>query len=364
MEAVEFEHAQPKQSPQREAVPSASVITVNTNEKYRLEVYLPSAFASRGNFEILISDNGSTDGSLEWLEKEFPRACVFRNGRNVGFAAANNRAAEIANNEILVFVNPDTSVHPDWLYHLLQPFKDPGVGLTTSKILLMSNAEKINTCGNKIHISGLTLCRGMGQSKELYPVMDEVDAISGASFAMRREVFEMLGGFDEDFFLYMEETDLSLRARLAGWKCLYVPQSVILHDYNLRFGPNKVFYQERNRYLMLLKNLKWRSLLVLLPAILLAEVVTWGFVLLGDRDHWKNKFRAYLWIAANWKTVIRKHKATQQLRKVSDRELLTSTGVRLDFGQVAGGGIAYVAHGIFTPLFFVLKSIVRAVVWW
>ncbi|HVS80586.1 MAG TPA: glycosyltransferase family 2 protein [Pyrinomonadaceae bacterium] len=361
---IELQRAQPKHSQERDALPSASVITVNTNEKHRLEVYLPSAFASRGNFEIIISDNGSTDGSLEWLEQEFPDACVLRNGKNIGFAAANNRAAEIANNEILVFVNPDTSVHPDWLYHLLQPFKDARVGLTTSKVLLMSNPEKINACGNTIHVSGLTLCRGMGRSKELYSAGDEVDAISGAAFAMRREVFEVLGGFDEDFFIYMEETDLSLRARLAGWKCVYVPQSVILHDYNLRFGPNKVHYQERNRYLMLLKNLKWRSLLVLLPAFLLAEVVTWGFVLLGDRQHWKNKFCAYRWIAVNWQDVMRKRKATQKLRKVSDRELLKNAGVRLDFGQVARGGIAYLADGIFTPLFFIVKRMMRAVVWW
>ena len=356
--------AQSHQLKQTTTLPSASVITVNTNERHCLEVYLQTAFACRGNFEVIISDNGSTDGSLEFLQEKFPQVRVYRNGRNVGFAAANNRAAEIAENEILVFVNPDTSVDPEWLRHLLLPFEDPDVGLTTSKILLMSNPENINTCGNTIHISGLTLCRGMGRPKRLYDTPDEVDAISGAAFGIRRETFELLGGFDEDFFLYMEETDLSLRARLAGWKCRYVPESILLHDYSLRFGLNKVFYQERNRYLMLLKCLKWRTLLVLLPTFILAEVVTWAFVLIRDRVHWTNKLRAYRWMAANWRTVIAKRGATQQLRRVTDRELLKKAAVKLDFGQVTNSLVATMAHAVFTPLFFAIKSIVRIIVWW
>lgn len=364
MAVVDLQRAPADQSQELDTLPSASVITVNTNEKHRLEVYLPTAFASRGNFEVIISDNGSTDGSLEFLEHEFPKARVHKNGKNIGFAAANNRAAAIAKNEILVFVNPDTSVRADWLHHLLAPFEDPRVGLTTSKILLMSNPEKINTCGNTIHISGLTLCRGMGLSKSLYNVMDEVDAISGAAFAIRRDIFESLRGFDEDFFLYMEETDLSLRARLAGWKCLYVPESVLLHDYSLRFGPNKVLYQERNRYMTLLKSLKWRTLILLIPAFILAEVVTWGFVLIGDRKNWKNKLRAYRSIAGNWNAIMHKRRATQQLRKVSDRELLKNAAVRLDFEQAVKGVIAHLAHAIFTPMFFLIKGMARVIVWW
>ena len=91
----------------------------------------------------------------------------------------------------------------------------------------------------------------------------------------------------------MEDTDLSWRARLAGYRCLYVPTSIVYHEYTLRFGPRKIFYQERNRYLMLLKGAHWATLLVLLPALLLAEVVTWGFVLAQDRRRLANKARAY-----------------------------------------------------------------------
>jgi GT2 family glycosyltransferase len=361
---IELNQPRVDQPQESEAIPSASVITVGYNSRERLEVYLPTALACRGKYEVIISDNGSIDGSLEYLEREFPQVRVLRNGKNLGFAAANNRAAEVADYEILVFVNPDTAVDPDWLYHLLRPFKDPAVGATTSKIKLMSDSNRLNTCGNTVHISGLTLCRGLGRSKDLYRCMDEVDAISGAAFAMRREIFEQLGGFDEDFFLYMEETDLSVRARLAGWKCLYVPESIVLHDYDLRFGPNKTFYQERNRYLMLLKNFKWRTLLVLSPAFALAEIVTWGFVLIADRKHWRNKFRAYGWTLSNLKTILRKRRTTQQLRKVTDRVLLKRAAVRLDFGQAAKGSISRLADVVFTPLFYATRLLARALVWW
>jgi GT2 family glycosyltransferase len=215
-----------------------------------------------------------------------------------------------------------------------------------------------------MHLTGLTLCRGSGASRNLYNEMDEVHAVSGAGFAIRRELFEILGGFDEDFFIYMEETDLSLRARLNGWKCIFAPRSIILHDYELRFGPNKVLYQERNRYTMLLKSLKWRTLLTLLPAFVLAEVVTWGFVISHDRANWRNKFRAYHSTIANWRTTLKKRKETQQLRKVTDRELLKDIGSRLDYGQVATRSVALIATWIFTPMFVVLKTITRLVFWW
>ena len=110
------------------AGPWASIITVNTNELHRLKKYLPSLSASRGNFELIISDNGSNDGSREYLAGQYPAVRVIPNGGNIGFCAANNRAAEAARGEFLVFLNPDTEVDPDWLIRLLEPFSDPSVG--------------------------------------------------------------------------------------------------------------------------------------------------------------------------------------------------------------------------------------------
>jgi GT2 family glycosyltransferase len=348
----------------RSAEPRASIITVNTNELHRLEKYLPSVAASRGNFEIIISDNGSRDGSREYLAARYPAVRVVSNGKNIGFCAANNRAADAARGEFLVFLNPDTMVDPDWLVRLLDPFSDPSVGMTTAKILLMEDPDRINTCGNDVHLSGLTLCRGMGRDKDAFSAPEEVAAVSGAAFAVRAELFRRLGGFDDDFFIYMDETDLSCRARLAGWRCLTAPQSLVRHDYSLRFGSEKVFLQERNRYQMLLKNFRWLTIAVLLPALVLAEAITWGFILCFERAHAEKKWKAYAETAGRWGEIMRKRRVVQALRSRPDRDLLKCMGWKLDFSQVAQGPIPRAAAIVVNPLFLFLRWIVLLLVWW
>ncbi len=351
-------------TPLPSASPQASIITVNTNELHRLVKYLPSLMASRGEFEVLIADNGSRDGSLEYLASHYPDVRTLALEKNLGFCVANNRAAQSARGAFLVFLNPDTLVDPDWLVHLLRPFNDAAVGLTTAKILLMTHPDRINTCGNDVHLSGLTLCRGMGRERKCYSVSEDVSAVSGAAFAIRRDLFHQLGGFDEDFFIYMEETDLSCRARLAGWRCAFVPESIVWHDYNLRFGSQKVFFQERNRYRMLIKNLRWPTLVMLLPTLLLAEMVTWGFVLGNDRQNWRNKLRAYDETAKRLGEILRERKRTQALRKKRDRDLILRMGSNLDFGQITQSKAARWAAVVFNPLFFLIRSAVLLLVWW
>jgi len=334
-----------------------SVITVNTNEKHRLINFLPSMFDTKGSFELIISDNGSTDGSREYITQNFPQARVVENRENLGFALANNVAARCSKEDILAFINPDTTVEPLWLENLLKPFSDQKVGLTTSKILLMGARDKINTCGNTLHISGITQCRGMKESANNYPVEEEVAAVSGAAFAIRRSLFEKLGGFDADFFIYMEETDLSFRARLMGYKCVYVPNSIIYHDYMLRFGPKKVFYQERNRYLMLIKNLEWQTLILMIPILFFAEIVTWGFVVLNDRKNFSNKLLAYAWIVKNWDLIMKKKSSVKRHKTVSDGVLLSSTDYRINFSQIVEASYSEVSQFIFDGIFLWLRAV-------
>jgi GT2 family glycosyltransferase len=350
--------------PQSVPVPEASIITVNTNEKHRMLLYMPSVWAAQGNFEVIIADNASTDGSIEFIQQNFPQTRLIHNGGNLGFAGGNNRGAREARAEILVFLNPDTTVEPDWLVELLKPFKDSTVGATTSRVVLMPQPQTLNACGTEVHISGLTLCRGMGRPRDTYPESDEVSAIMGAAFAIRREIFEQVGGFNESFFIYMEEVAISVETWLRGWRCLYVPGSVVHHDYVLRFGPRKTLYQERNRYFMLLQIYKWPTLLVLLPTLLLAEIVTWGFVIARDRKNWKNKFQAYAAIFKQWGIVMAKRRINQRERKVRDRDLLLRTCWALDFGQVTRSAVTRFAGMLFNPLFWALRAITLLIVRW
>lgn len=344
----------------------ASILLVSFNSRHYLRGCLDSLNKTLPrDCEIILFDNGSSDGSADLVIAEYPHVRLLQSPTNIGFAAGSNRAAASASGEILVFINPDTWVRQGWLESLLAPFQiDKMIGLTTSKILLMKEAEKINTCGNDIHLSGITLCRGVGLPRAAFDQPDEVSAISGAAFAIRRDLFEELGGFDEDFFLYEEDSDLSWRARLAGYRCIYTPDSIVYHDYKLRFGQRKIFYQERNRYLMLLKNLHWGSFLVLLPVLVLAEIVTWAFVLMRRRDQWTQKFEVYAWIVRHWDDIRAKRDRIQQLRLRRDRDLLLHHTWRLAYEQTGQGPAATMAHIFINPIFFGLYSLARLLIWW
>ena len=344
----------------------ASVLIVNYNGGPKLVECLDSVFATLPeDCEVIVVDNASSDGSPDDVAARFPRATLVRSPENRGYGSGNNLGAARARGRQLVFLNPDTVVEPAWLEALLEPLEREGqVGLTTSRILLADRSDRINTCGNDVHVTGLALCRGMGESLDTFSATEEVGAVSGAAFAARADVFRALGGFDEDFFLYVEDTDLSWRARLAGWKILYVPRSVVRHHYTFRVAPSKVFLQERNRYQMLAKCLRWPTLLVLLPALLLAEAVTWGFVIVRDRANAAGKLRAYAWTIRGAGGLARKRRTTQATRRVRDRDLLLRTGYRLDFGQAAPGGVAQAAKLVFDPLFFLFRGLALALVWW
>lgn len=333
--------------------PRVSVIIVSFNSALDLQRCLSSVLSTAyPDFEVIVVDNDSRDGSVELVETTFPQVRLVRSERNCGFGAANNLGATQAEGEILAFLNPDTATEPDWLAPLVQTLStDPRAGLTTAKILLMARPDTINTCGNDIHYTGLTLCRGMGQHRTAFDRLEEVAAVSGTAFAIRRDLFQALGGFDEDFFLYVEDTDLSLRARLAGWRCLFVPDSVVYHDYTLHFGTNKTYYQERNRYLMLLKTLRGRTLLALVPALLLAECVTWGHTLLRQGGQWRNKLEAYRWVVAHRKRIAAARTRVQASRQVGDEALLGLSSHHLAYELTGDGWISRVAHLVFDPLF-------------
>lgn len=349
------------------ARPAATIIVVNYNGGEQLVACLASLYAdpAAAYYELLVVDNASTDGSGAQAAAGFPQATVLTSPRNLGFGGANNLAAERARGQVLAFLNPDTVVEPGWLAPLLAVLaENPRVGLVTSQIRLLDDRDRINTAGNDVHLSGLTLCRGMGRPASTLAVSAEVAAVSGAAFAIRRELFVDLGGFDADFFMYLEDTDLSLRARLAGYQCRYVPASVVYHDYALHFGPHKVYYEEHNRYRMLLKTFRWPTLLLLLPALLLAELVTWGYVLLRDRPRWPNKLRAYAGVIRDWPAIRRRRRQAQALRRAGDRALLGLATHRLAFEQTGDGFVARAAHRVFDPLFYLWQRLMLFLVRW
>lgn len=344
----------------------ASIIIVNYNQRSHLEICLRSLSEDLSTEdEIIFVDNASSDGSIAYVELNYPNIKIVRCQSNLGFAEGSNVGAQHACGKFLVFLNPDTRVTPNWLDALITELvKSSLVGMVTSKILLMNDPQRINTAGNNIHIGGLAMCRGLGFSSDEFPQPTEVNAVSGAAFIIKRDLFNQLDGFDGDFFLYMEDTDLSWRARLAGFVCMYAPNSIVYHDYALRFVHQKIYYQERNRYMMLLKSLRGPTLFMLIPTLLLMEIISWGFVLLRDRERALDKLRAYKYIFSKWSHIQQKRREVQVMRCVSDREMIRKSGYKISFNQVDEGYIGILARLIFDPLFFLLYWLLSVLVWW
>jgi hypothetical protein len=288
--------------------------------------------------EVIVVDNASGDPTAGFVAQNYPSFRLIRNQENIGFAAACNQAAQAASGEILVFLNPDTEARPGWLRNLtLRLEQDSSIALVNSKILLASEPGKIAACGLDVHFTGLTFARHFLLDQEQVGMPEPVQAITGASFAVRRDVWEKLGGFDGRFFMYFEDVDLSWRAQLAGYQCLLAPDSQIYHRHPARPSDFSLYYSARNRPFMLIKNYRWVTLALLSPAILLAELVDWLYYASFGFEALQAKCRSYGWLVTHIPTLRAARRESQALRRITDAEILQQRDSALRPVEVTGG---------------------------
>jgi len=240
--------------------PLVSVIVVNWNGKEYVRDCLESLRAQTfSDFEVILVDNGSTDGSVEYVRQHFPGwVRILVNARNEGFSGGNNRGIRAASGRHLALLNNDAQADPHWLEELVRVAEEnPRAGMLACKIYLQGGSKMIDNVGHLIYRDGLNRGRGrLEVDHGQYEKLEEVLFPSGCAALYRREMLEEVGLFDEDFFAYGDDTDLGLKGRLAGWKCLYVPGAIVHHRYSQSSGsysPLKAFYVERNRLWIAIK---------------------------------------------------------------------------------------------------------------
>ncbi len=250
-------------------------MVVNWNRRDLLRECLRSlARQQQVGFEVILVDNGSQDGSLEMARAEFQNCPTFTlrtiaNPCNRGFCAANNQGIAAARGAFIALLNNDAEAHPQWLAALRRAF-DQGldIGMAASKILVMEDPRRIDKVGHLIYPDGQNRGRGTGElDLGQYDAMEEVLWPDGCAAMYRRAMLEQIGGFDEDFFAYGDDAELGLRARIAGWRCLYVPEAVVRHHRGATLGlasARRLELIERNRVLLAAKLFPW-SLLLLNP---------------------------------------------------------------------------------------------------
>jgi GT2 family glycosyltransferase len=259
-----------------------SIVIVTHNSAEYIEACLRSIDAQRAEtsyaLELIVIDNDSSDDTVRILREKFPSVELLENDENRGWGRANNQGAASATGDFLVFLNPDTVAERDWLNALIEPLVRRRKLLATPKILIYDGSA-IGNCGNILHFTGLAFTRGYGADKDACPVSQPVGYVSGCCFAVRRDEFLQLGGFDEVLFLYHDDLDFTCKAYLAGFESLYIPTSIIRHDYKLEVPPGKFFLLEKGRYIFLRKYLSPRDLVRFAPSLIVSEALSFSFAL-------------------------------------------------------------------------------------
>ena len=237
-----------------------SIVVVNWNRRSLLErcIYSIEQQTSR-DFELILVDNGSTDGSLDCLHRtNLPALRLICNLENRGFGRAVNQGIAVARGQFIALVNNDVCLDSNWLEEMERGFKNHSeIGMYASKILFAKDPNRIDKVGHLIYSDGQ--CYGRGHREQdigQYNQIEEVLWPDGAAAIYCAEVFHEIGLFDEEFFAYCDDSEFGMRAQLFGWKCLYIPTALAYHDRSATLGvyaPDKVFLLERNRIWLAIK---------------------------------------------------------------------------------------------------------------
>jgi hypothetical protein len=213
-------------------VPMVSLVIVTSNNKRILTECLYSVNSVEySNLEVIVVDNGSSDGTSSLISEKFPRVRIIRSERNLGYAAGNNLGIRNARGSYIILLNDDTMVEPQFITRLVEAMEiEPRAALGSCKIYGMKG-KRLQYAGGFIGNMGYPLMRGFGEEdKGQYNNVTEVEWASGACMIIRRKLLDEIGYLDDSFYFYYEDTDLSFRARKAGYKVIYIPTAVIRHQ--------------------------------------------------------------------------------------------------------------------------------------
>jgi len=321
------------QHPTSSIQPPVSVIIPNWNGAHHLPTCLESLRRqTHARVEVVVADNGSTDGSLELLARDYAEVRVLALGENRGFAGACNAGIEAARGDLVVLLNNDTEADPQWLEEIAAAFeRHPEAGIVASKMLLFDRRDTFHTAGDSYRVDGIPGNRGVWQKDVGQFEREEyVFSACGGSAAYRRAMLEQVGLLDEDFFYSCEDVDLAWRAQLAGWRCIYAPRAVVYHKLGgTGGGVTASFYDGRNFIYLLAKDYPgdlWRTHRW---AVLRAQVrLAWEALRAWRGAAARARLRGQLAGLLGIPQMLRKRRAVQRSRIV-DRSYLESilTGV-------------------------------------
>jgi GT2 family glycosyltransferase len=329
--------------------PTVTAVIVTWNSTAHIGECLETLLAQTcGPVSVVAVDSHSSDGTPEYIEKHFPSVEVVRSGTNLGYCAGNRLGMSLQSSDYIAVLNDDLALAPNALEILIGYMeRKPSVALASPLVLMHSDANVVNTAGNRLSWCGMPSARGKGRSPQELQYSGAVAAIAGCAFVVRRAVLrEIGGGFSEDFLrcrtgwhASLEDADLSLRAWIAGYEVHCVGEAVVFHRYSQRsMSPERWASVEYGRSLVLLRCFEGSTLLRIAPVLLAVEIAALGYSALRGMPWFTAKMGVMRWILTHGREIRRMRQAVQGIRKVRDREILPALDDLTEFSGSMGGG--------------------------
>jgi GT2 family glycosyltransferase len=304
-------------------LPLASIVIPNWNGIHHLPVCLEALRAQTySHLEVLLVDNGSTDGSQSLVEAQYPEVRLLALDRNLGLTGGNNVGFRAARGDILVSLNNDTEADPRFVEALAAALVEhPEAGMAASKMLLFDRRDVLHSAGDGYGLDGIPFNRGVWQQDEgQFDKAGWIFGGCGGAVAYRRAMLDQVGLFDESFFMYCEDVDLNWRSQLAGWKCWYTPLAIVYHKLSATGGgPIASFHTGRNTLWVVAKNYPGALLRKHWPQIARAQwAVTRDALRAWRGEAARARLRGQLAGLLGWPRMLGKRRAIQAGRRVPD----------------------------------------------
>lgn len=343
------------------------VIIVSYNSQAHWPDLLPLLAAEEYeafDLEVVVVDNNSTDDSADYVEERYPQIKVIRSGENTGFVGGNNIGYEYAKEQgadYIYLLNADTVIAPGFLQPLYDFAKEhPKAGSLQSKLKLHSQEDRINTVGNVIHFLGFGYGAESNQLDRHNHKVKKINYASGAGVFLSMKALKDLGYlFDETMFMYLEDLDLGWSLSMLGYDNYLIPESVIYHKYEFNRGMRQYYWFERNRHWNMLKNYKWPTLLLLLPASLVMELGQLLYAIKNKTFVQKLKSYSFLFSPIQLTKLFKKRKRMQRKRVRSDREVAGSFS-----GLILFQPLDLLPLKIANVFFFIYWRIIKLFIFW
>jgi GT2 family glycosyltransferase len=339
--------------------PRLSVLIVTWNERDRIVRALPPLREQLGEGdEIIVADNGSTDGTLEAVERLAPEAKILRMPSNDGYMRACNAAAELATGDVFVTLDADAIVAPGFCEAIRRPAIEGRGWDAWMGLLTMDEGRLINTSAGVSHFTGISWTRQFGEPVENAPTEPyEVAFVTGACMTTTREAWERAGGLPVDYFLYFDDVDYSWRIRLAGGRIGIEPSARVDHDYEFRRRAMKWQLLERNRWATIVRTYPTELIVLLAPALAATEV---AILLMALRQGWaRDKVSAWYDVIRWMPRLLRERRELQATRRASALEFSSQFTADLSTPLLGRAGRSRVLRLLLRAYWAAVRAVLR-----